>query len=64
MTYVPGNAKIGEATPQSDPDMFTDGEILAEAKYLLRMSNRLGSNVLRTLAYQKLLNILRERGGN
>jgi len=64
MTYVPGNARMGEATPQSDPDMFTDAEILAEAKYLLRMHYRLGGDPQRTLAFQKLKNILREREGN
>lgn len=59
--YQPGMARVGEATPQSHPDLFTDAEVLAEVKYLLRLNKRHGSNVLRTMAYAKLLGVLADR---
>jgi hypothetical protein len=39
--YVPGNARIGEPTPQTDPDLFTDAELKAEIRYLTRLDKRL-----------------------
>jgi len=63
MTYIPGKARVGEPTPQSDPDLFSDAEIRAEIKYLIRTNKRLGSHPLRTLAYLKLERVLAERHG-
>jgi hypothetical protein len=59
--YKPGHAMIGEATPQTNPPLFTDDEILAEVKHLIRMNKRLGPHVLRTLAYTRLMTVLAER---
>jgi len=62
-TYRPGRAKVGEATPQSDPDLFTDAEIRAEVKHLLSLNHRLGTHPLRVEAYGKLLSELQARKG-
>lgn len=59
--YVPGQALVGEATPQSDPDLFTDAEIVAEMKYLLQLNKRYGTHVLRVDAYNKLGAVLAAR---
>lgn len=59
--YVPGMALVGGATPQSDPSLFTDAEIRAEIKYLLRLNKRYGTHVLRVQAYLKLEAVLKER---
>lgn len=61
MPYIPGQARVGEPTPQTDPDLFSDAEITAEVKHLIRMNKRYGSHPLRTIAYHKLLRILAER---
>jgi hypothetical protein len=61
MTYVPGTARIGEPTPQSHPELFTDAEIQSEVKYLIRMNKRLGSHPLRTMRYLALLRYLDTR---
>jgi len=63
VSYIPGRARIGDPTPQTDPDLFTDAEIRAEIKYLIRTNKRLGSHPLRTLAYLKLERVLTERKG-
>jgi len=59
--YRPGMARVGEATPQSDPDLFTDAEVRAEIKYLLGLNKRYGTHVLRVQAYLKLLDVLKAR---
>lgn len=59
--YRPGMARVGEATPQSDPDLFTDAEIMAEVKYLLRLNKKYGTHPLRVAAYVKLLTYLQQR---
>jgi hypothetical protein len=61
MPYRPGHARVGEATPQTDPDKFTDDEVVAEVKYLMRTNKRYGSHPLRTAAYMRLLKVLEER---
>lgn len=60
-TYRPGHAMVGEATPQSHPELFTDAEIRAEIKYLLRLNKRYGTHILRVNAYLKLDQVLAER---
>lgn len=62
--YRPGRALIGEPTPQSDPDLFTDAEIRAEIRYLIGLNKRYGSHPLRTVAYHKLLEVLAARHAN
>ena len=59
--YRPGHARIGEPTPQSDPDKFTDAEIRAEIRYLLRLNKRYGTHPLRVAAYARLDEVLRTR---
>jgi hypothetical protein len=61
MTYKPGMARIGEPTPQSHPEQFTNKEIKAEIKYLMRLNKRYGSHPLRTMAYLKLMRVLDAR---
>lgn len=54
MAYRPGVARVGEPTPQTNPELFTDDEILAEIKHLIRMNKRYGSHPLRTVRYLAL----------
>ena len=59
--YRPGMALVGEATPQSNPELFTDAEIRAEIKYLLKLNKRYGTHILRVNAYLALEDVLRSR---
>jgi hypothetical protein len=59
--HRPGLAKIGEPTPQSDPQLFTDAEITAEIKHLVRLNRRHGSHPQRTAAYLRLAQVLADR---
>lgn len=52
--YVPGQARVGEATPQSNPELFTKAECEAEIKYLLRLNKKYGTHHLRVAAYLKV----------
>lgn len=61
MTYKPGMAHVGQATPQSAPEKFSDAEIRAEIAHLIKLNKRHGSHHLRTAAYVKLQGVLRER---
>jgi predicted Zn-ribbon and HTH transcriptional regulator len=60
--YKPGSARMGEPTPQTDPDSFSSEDILAEIKYLMRLNKQHGTNHLRTMKYLDLLQILKGRG--
>lgn len=60
--YVPGNARMGEATPQTNPDLFTVAEIKAEIRYLARLCKRYGTHHLRALARVQLSAELAKRG--
>ena len=62
-TYRPGHAWVGEATPQPDPDQFSDKEIKAEINYLLRLNRRYGTHHLRVRAYLDLQDVLKARKG-
>ena len=62
-TYKPGRSLVGEATPQSHPELFTDAEIKAEIKYLLGLNKRYGTHILRVRAYQALDDVLKARKG-
>lgn len=61
MAYKPGQGRVGEPTPQSNPELFTDAEIRAEIKYLLGLNKRYGTHPLRVEAYLKLGRVLAER---
>lgn len=63
MTYVPGMALFGEPTPQTDPHLFTDDEIRAEIRYLVRLDQRYGAHHLRALARVRLTNEIASRKG-
>jgi hypothetical protein len=52
---------VGQPTPQSHPELFTDNEIRAEISHLLRLNKRHGTHPLRTAAYLKLEQVLKER---
>lgn len=60
--YMPGMARIGEPTPQSHPAQFSSEDLLAEAKYLLKMNAKYGSHELRTMGYLKLTRLIVKRG--
>lgn len=60
--YRPGHARVGEPTPQSHPDRFTDAELLAEFRYLGRLNGRHGVHPLRVGAQNKLVRELVKRG--
>lgn len=59
--YKAGHALVGEATPQSHPQWFTDAEIRGEIKYLLRLNKKYGTHPLRVSAYAKLAVVLADR---
>lgn len=61
--YRPGYAGVGEATPQSHPELFTDAEIRSEISHLLRLNKKHGTHALRVAAYLKLTAVLNARGG-
>ena len=65
MTYIegykPGQGRVGEPSPQTSPELFRTEDLIAEAKYLMRLNKRHGSHPLRTAAYLKLLTIVEER---
>ena len=52
--YRPGLQMVGEMTPQSNPEMFSDSEIMAEIRHLLNLNKRYGTHILRCEAYLKL----------
>lgn len=60
-TYRAGMARVGEDTPQSRPELFTDKECAAEVKYLLRLNKRYGTHVLRVAAYLRIVTFQRQR---
>ena len=60
--YVPGAARIGEPTPQTDPDLFTAAELRAEVRYLARLCKRYGTHPLRASARLALHAELAKRG--
>lgn len=62
-TYRPGYARVGDATPQTHPDLFTDEEIRAEIRYLMALNKRHGTHVLRVKAYTALFAVLAKRKG-
>ncbi len=53
--YVPGNARVGEPTPQSAPGLFTLAELESEFRYLARLCKRYGWHELRAAARVQLL---------
>lgn len=55
MTYDPSTRRVGEASPQTSPELFTDAELMTEVRYLMRLNKRHGSHPLRTAAYMRLL---------
>lgn len=59
--YQPGKARVGEPTPQTDPDKFSDDEIMAEVKYLMKLNRQYGSNPIRTMKYMDLMQYLKKR---
>lgn len=61
MSYVPGMARYGEPTPQTDPDLFDDNEIRAEIDYLLSIDKRYGDHPLRAAARLRLFGELVHR---
>jgi hypothetical protein len=60
--YRPGHARVGEPTPQSHPDRFTDREVAAEFRYLARLNGKYGIHPLRVGAQNTLARVLDARG--
>lgn len=52
--WIPQNAKVGEPTPQTDPDMFDTADIKAEIRYLLSLNRKHGTLSLRVAGIAKL----------
>ena len=61
MSYRPGHSRIGEPTPQTDPDLFTDDEISAEIHYLVSLDRRYGDHPLRAAVRLRLFGELTHR---
>jgi len=61
MTYIPGRARYGEPTPQTDPALFTIDEIRAEIRHLSALDRRHGPHTLRVLARVTLMNEVARR---
>jgi len=57
--YAPG--RTWGPNPQRNPELFHAADITREIRYLIGLNKRHGSNPLRTVAYAKLGEILRER---
>jgi hypothetical protein len=60
--YKPGKARVGDPTPQTHPHLFSDEDIMAEVKHLMRTNRQYGSNPIRTMKYMDLMRTVRERG--
>jgi hypothetical protein len=50
--------RIGEATPQSAPELFTRKAIMAEVRHLMRLNRVHGAHHLRTIAYSRLISVV------
>lgn len=61
MTYNPATRRGGDATPQSEPELFTDADIMKEVRYLIRTNKRHGEHPLRTAAYMRMLAFIADR---
>lgn len=48
--YTPGRARMGEPTPQTDPDRFSSEDLRAEFRYLSSLDRRYGANAIRARA--------------
>lgn len=59
--YRPGMGRVGEASPQSEPGLFTEAEIAAEISHLLKLNARHGTHMLRVAAYTALDRVLAAR---
>ncbi len=60
--YSPARARVGDPSPQTDPDAFSSEDILAEIKYLMRANEKYGEHPLRTTTYLRLMRVLQDRG--
>lgn len=59
--YRPGGTYVGGASPQSNPELFTDEDLTAEIRYLLALNAKHGAHILRIQAYTKLIHVLAAR---
>jgi hypothetical protein len=60
-SYTPGRTRMGEPTPQTNPDLFSPEDIRAEIRYLASLDKRYGTHHLRAMARLKLANALAGR---
>lgn len=60
--YRPGHARIGEPTPQTDPDLFSSEDLRAEIRYLTTLDKRYGAHHLRAGARLRLAGEITRRG--
>ena len=60
-SYTPGRARIGDPTPQSDPDLFSAEDIRAEIRYLATLDRRYGAHHLRAMARLQLASEIARR---
>lgn len=60
--YIPySRRRLSDISPQSHPELFSDADIMKEVKMLIRMNTKYGSHPLRTIAYTKLEQFIRDR---
>jgi hypothetical protein len=60
--YKPGGRwPASWPTPQTDPDLFSDDQLKAEIRHLLRIDKRHGNHPLRAAARLRLYGVLNDR---
>ena len=52
--YKPGRGRVGDPSPQTDPDLFSTEDLRAEIRYLTTLDRRYGSHHLRAMARLRL----------
>ncbi len=52
--YRPGRVRVGDPSPQTDPDLFSTEDLRAEIRYLATLDKRYGPHTLRALARLRL----------
>jgi hypothetical protein len=56
-TYQPGQARVGDHTPQSHPHEFSTADLTAEIQHLMKLNRLYGTHPKRVAAYFKLAKI-------
>jgi hypothetical protein len=63
--YKPGGRwPASWPTPQTDPDLFSDAQLVAEIRHLRGIDKRYGAHPLRAMARLKLYEVLNDRAAS